>query len=158
MQEPSRALGLIVAVGLAACATAGGPPATVRGMGIAGVWTFDVLLETSIRGTVTFTGDDRFTARCSDDLSRPDPPERLIPRSGGLEFAACGALFRVRMDDSGALMADVAVTVQEPYTAQGPCVQTRTDANGTVRCVQFEDVIRYRERQSRGRVELQPIG
>jgi hypothetical protein len=131
---------------------------TVNAMGIAGVWSFDVLLETSIRGTVTFTGDDRFTVRCSDDLTRPDPPERLNTRAGGLEFRACGASFRVRKDEAGVLMADVGVTVREPYTAQGPCVQTRTYPDGSVRCVQYEDVIRYRSRQSRGRVELQPIG
>jgi hypothetical protein len=82
----------------------------------------------------------------------------LTPRSGGLEFSACGALFRVRKDETGALMADVAVTVQEPYTAQGPCVRTQTNPDGTVRCVQFEDVIRYRSRQSRVRSELRRIG
>ncbi len=150
--------GVLMAVGLGACASTGGPPATVRGMGIAGVWSFDVLLETSIRGTVRFTPDDRFTVQCSDDLSRPDPPEPLTPRSGSLEFAACGAVFRVRMDESGALMADVGVTVNEPYTTQGPCVRTQTNPDGTVRCVEYDNQISYRPRQSRGRVELQPIG
>jgi hypothetical protein len=158
MREHVRAGVLAMIVGLAGCASAGGPAMTVNGMGIAGIWSFDVLLERSFRGTVTFTGDDRFTVRCIDDLGRPDPPERLTRGSGGLEFEGCGARFRVHVDDTGALVADVGVTIQEPYTAQGPCVRTQTNPDGTVRCVQFEDVIRYRTRQSRGRVELQPIG
>lgn len=142
---------------LVGCASAGGPAATVNDMEIAGVWGFDVLLQESIRGTVTFTGDDRYTVRCQEDLTRPDPSQPLTARPGALEFQGCGATFRVRRGEDGRVVADVSRTVQEPYTAQGPCVQTRTYDDGSVRCVSYEDVIAYRQRQVQTHIELQPI-
>lgn len=153
-----RAAALLALAAVAAsCASAGGPPASVNGLGIAGVWRFDVVLEESIRGTVTFTGDDRYVVRCIDDLTHPPPPALLTRRAGALEFRACGALFRVRDDGEGRIVADVSREVREPYTAQGPCVETRTYSDGSTRCVRYEDVIRYRTRTVRTRIELQPV-
>lgn len=146
----------VVGVG-SACASSGGPPLTVNDLGIAGVWSFDIVLEESIRGTVTFTGDDRFSVRCIDDLTRPPPPALLAQRAGALEFRGCGATFRVRDDGAGAIVADVSITVREPYSQQGPCIATRTFNDGSTRCVQWERVIAYRDRSVRGRVVLEPV-
>lgn len=150
------ALAVIVWAG-SACASSGGPPLTVNELGIAGVWSFDIVLEESIRGTVTFTGDDRYSVRCIEDTTRPPPPRLLTMRAGALEFRGCGATFQVRQGGDGEVVADVWHVVQEPYSQQGPCIATRTFNDGSVRCVQWERVIAYRDRTVRGRAVLEPI-
>jgi hypothetical protein len=148
---------VLVLAGTTGCATSSGPPASVDSMNLAGVWSFDVVLEESIRGSVTLTGDDRYVAQCFEDFSRPDPPSLLQRRAGLLEFRACGATFRVRREEDGRVTADVTRQISRPYTAQGPCVETRTYDDGTVRCVRYENEIRYRQETVRQRIELTPM-
>jgi hypothetical protein len=125
-------------------------------MDLAGVWRFDVVLEGSIRGEVTFTGDDRYVVRCIDDLTRPDPPSLLSRRAGRLEFRACGGLFQVFRDESGEVVADVIRTIREPYRTR-VCAQTQTQPSGAVVCVRYDTVTRSRERTVRGRTVLEPV-
>lgn len=159
--RPTRLAGLVAlaagVVPVLACASSPRPPATVNGMDLAGVWEFDVSLDGSIRGSVTFTGDDRYVVRCIEDLTRPPPPAMLRPRAGAVEFPACGATFRVRREEDGRVTAEVTRVIRRPYTAQGPCVETRVYDDGTVRCVRYENEIRYREQTLRTRVELTSV-
>ncbi|MBT8336635.1 MAG: hypothetical protein KJO11_08525 [Gemmatimonadetes bacterium] len=145
------------AVTTGACASSPRTTATVNAMDLAGVWEFDVQLDGSIRGTVTLTGNDRYVVRCIDDFTPALPPALLQQRAGAVEFRACGATFRVRREEDGRVTAEVTKVIRRPYTVQGPCVETRTYTDGTVRCVRYENEIRYRDQTLRTRVELEAV-
>ena len=104
-----------------------------------GTWRFDVVLQESIRGTVTFTAEDRYTVQCIDDTTRPNPPSPLGFGAGRVEWRGCGATFQTWRNDAGDVVSRASRTVRRQVSSERVCTNWEQLPTGARQCIGWDD-------------------
>lgn len=142
----------LLAVGLAACATAGGGGGLPLPYDdLLGPWEIGEVGRELVTGTIAFVEGNRGLLQCGT-VGQRDPaslPVEVRPLGNGWRFRGCEGEVTLRLQDDGTIRATLEYSEQRPQLVGSRCTRWEDTETGR-RCVETDQIMGSRtERRTR---------